>query len=447
MVELLEKHDTYQQICDHLKRHDSSNGRAWLGQVREAAMNRFANLGWPSTRDEEWRYTNLKPLIETDFSANETSDSIPTPDTLQPFAIGPTSAQLVFVDGCFCPELSQTTKLPTGIYVGNLNQALNDRGDLVRSHFEKSLRDSSDALSALNAALVKGGAFIHIENGIDVPDPIYLMYLSGTSVTPQMTHPRQLIIAESNCRATVVEHYASLRNKVYWNNAVTEARVETGAELTHYLIDRDCDQAFNTSTLCVDQDHNSRFRSHTALFGGRLVRNNVHVNLNGSGCDSLVNGLFVASGSQHMDNHMRVVHAAPNCDSRQFYKGVLDDHARGVFTGRIVVRQDAQKTDAKQTNRNLLLSDNAQINTKPQLEIYADDVKCTHGATTGQLDDEAMFYLRSRGITGTAARALLIYAFAAEGLDRMDEQPLQDYLSRELIQRLAQRGLLEPAFD
>jgi Fe-S cluster assembly protein SufD len=240
-----------------------------------------------------------------------------------------------------------------------------------------------------------------------------------------VTHPRTLIIVGEQSGVSVVEDYVSLGEGVHFSNAVTEVVAGDAARVTHTLVERENRQAFNVSSLAIHQGRNANVTSHSLLLGGALVRNNVHPVLAGEGGECLVNGLYMAKGEQHMDNYMRVEHAAPHCDSRQFYKGILDDRSHGVFHGRIVVQKGAQKTDAKQTNRNLLLSRDAQIDTKPQLEIYADDVKCTHGATIGQVDEEAVFYLRSRGIPETDARRLLLVAFAEESMERIQDETVR----------------------
>lgn len=248
-----------------------------------------------------------------------------------------------------------------------------------------------------------------------------------------MTNPRNLIVAEDATEASIVEDYVSLGSGISFSNAVTELVAGEGAVISHYLLEREDRQAFNVSTLRTQQARSANLSSHSVLLGGGLVRNNVHPVLAGEGGECLINGLFIGNGSQHMDNYMLVEHASPHCSSRQFYNGILDGHSHGVFHGRIIVHKGAQKTDAKQTNRNLLLSDDAQIDTKPQLEIYADDVKCTHGATIGQVDENALFYLRSRGIDEASARGLLLLAFANECLDRMKCRPVRDYL-QDLVQ-------------
>jgi len=265
-----------------------------------------------------------------------------------------------------------------------------------------------------------------------------LLYVSTGNAGPQMVHPRNLIIVEEDSQATVVEDYVSFNSGIFFSNIVTELVAGDAAVVSHYMIEREDQQACNVSTLRIQQGRSTNVASHAVLLGGALVRNNVHPVLAGEGADCLINGLFIGNHRQHMDNYMKVEHASPHCGSRQFYNGILDDYARGVFHGRIIVHKDAQKTDAKQTNRNLLLSDNAQIDTKPQLEIYADDVKCTHGATIGQMSEEALFYMRSRGVEEKAARALLLFAFANESLDRMKPGPVREFLQKLVPQWLPQ---------
>jgi Fe-S cluster assembly protein SufD len=267
-----------------------------------------------------------------------------------------------------------------------------------------------------------------------VEQPICLLFVSTGDDAPSMSHPRNLVVAEEDSQATIVEDYVSLDGGAVFCNTVTELVAGDHTVLSHYMIEREHEEAFNISTLRIQQGRSANVVSHSVLLGGALVRNNVHPVLAGEGGECLINGLFIGNGHQHLDNYMLVEHSSPRCGSRQFYNGILDGHAHGVFHGRIIVHQDAQKTDAKQTNRNLLLSDDAQIDTKPQLEIYADDVKCTHGATIGQIEADALFYLRSRGIDEVSARKLLLFAFASECLDRMKPGPVRRHVE-ELINR------------
>ncbi|HEY7536027.1 MAG TPA: Fe-S cluster assembly protein SufD, partial [Thermodesulfobacteriota bacterium] len=282
-----------------------------------------------------------------------------------------------------------------------------------------------------------------IPKGAVIEEPIYILFVSGGTSSPTITHPRNLVILEDNSQATIIEDYISLADDVYFSNSVTEVVAGQNSVLNHYMIERESKKAFNVSTIRFQQSRSSSVTLHSALLGGALVRNNVHPVMVGEGSQCVINGLFMPSGRQHMDNYMRVEHASPHCDSRQLYKGILDGKSHGVFHGRIIVHKNAQKTDAKQTNKNLLLSDEAQIDTKPQLEIYADDVKCTHGATIGQLDQNAIFYLRSRGVDEETSRALLLLAFASESLERMRVEPIRRGLEELVSKRFTQGKLLD----
>jgi Fe-S cluster assembly protein SufD len=271
-----------------------------------------------------------------------------------------------------------------------------------------------------------------------VDKPIHILFVSTAGDTPSMNHPRNLFVAEEESEVTLVEEYVSVDEGISFCNAATELVAKESAVVSHYMIEREHKSAFNISTLRIEQEKSANVASHSVLLGGGLVRNNVHPVLDGEGAECLINGLFVGNGRQHLDNYMLVEHGKPHCNSRQFYNGILDDQAHGVFHGRIIVHKDAQRTDAKQTNRNLLLSDDAQIDTKPQLEIYADDVKCTHGATIGQIEESALFYLRSRGIDEASARKLLLLAFANECLDRMQQESVRHYVEGLIGQYLVQ---------
>jgi Fe-S cluster assembly protein SufD len=354
-------------------------------------------------------------------------------DTLDACRIPGAACQLVFLNGRFAHELSELGSLPQGVRVGSLAGAIAQDGASLESHLGRYLNIERDAFAALNTAFIEDGAYVYLPRRTALEAPIYFLFISIPTQHPEMTNPRNLIVAESATEASIVEDYVSLGSGVSFSNAVTELVAGEDAVISHYLLEREDRQAFNVSTLRTQQARGTNVSSHSVLLGGGLVRNNVHPVLAGEGGECLINGLFIGNGTQHMDNYMLVEHASPHCSSRQFYNGILDGHSHGVFHGRIIVHKDAQKTDAKQTNRNLLLSDDAQIDTKPQLEIYADDVKCTHGATIGQVEENALFYLRSRGIDEASARGLLLLAFANECLDRMKCRPVRDYL-QDLVQ-------------
>jgi len=430
---------TYREAFDALA--EQNGVPRWLTNLRAKAMDRFESLGFPTTRHEEWRFTNVKPIATTPFALAEPVD-VPG-NAVEPYALGGISiARLVFVNGHYDASLSVIRdELPTGLTILNLADALRSHPDEVKPHLAKHGAFEDDAFSALNTAFVRDGAFIEVDKGVEIDRPIHLLFVSTTGDTPTVSHPRNLVVVHEGAKVTVVESHVSHdvdsgSSAPTWSNGVTEFVIEDNADAHHYLIEREADDAYNIETLAFEQGASSRFESHSALFGGAIVRNNVRATLSGERAHSVINGLYMPRGSQHMDNHMRVRHSAPNCDSRQFYKGVLDDTSRGVFAGRIVVDQVAQLTDAKQSNRNLLLSDKAQTNAMPQLEIYADDVKCTHGATTGAIEPSHLFYLKARGISEDVAMSMLVYAFAAEVLERMTVAPLRDQLESLLIQRL-----------
>ena len=374
--------------------------------------------------DEE----TLSAIAQTPFRLARNGRFRLSQKELEPYRVAGAARQLVFVNGCFARELSLLGKLPDGVKVTSLAAEISSNAGAIEAHFGRYLDIRRDAFSALNTAFVEDGAFVHIPRGTLVGEPICLLFVSTGDDAPSMSHPRNLIVAEEDSQATFVEDYVSLDAGAVFCNTVTELVAGDHTVLSHYMIEREHKRAFNISTLRIQQGRSANIVSHSVLLGGALVRNNVHPVLAGEGGECLVNGLFIGNSDQHLDNYMLVEHASPRCGSRQFYNGILDGHAHGVFHGRIIVHKDAQKTDAKQTNRNLLLSDDAQIDTKPQLEIYADDVKCTHGATIGQIEGDALFYLRSRGIDEVSARKLLLFAFASECLDRMKQGPVRKHV-------------------
>ena len=417
---------------------------AWLREMREDAFALFCQKGFPTTKDEDWRFTNVAKLAQTPFQVADPVIRVFDPGQLD--SIPGAACRLVFVNGRFAPQLSQLGSLPVGVEVGSLRSALARVRDpftrvqnpyhdsILESHLGRYLDVKRDAFCALNTALFEDGLYVHIPRRVVLRAPIHALFVSTPGGAPAMAHTRNLIFAEAESQASIVEDYVSFGDGPFFSNAATEVVAGEDAVLAHYLLEREGLEAYNVSTLRLEQARSANLSSHSVLLGGGLVRNNVHPVLAGEGAECLINGLFFGKDRQHVDNYMLVEHASPHCNSRQFYNGILDGRAHGVFHGRIIVHQDAQKTDAKQTNRNLLLSDDAQIDTKPQLEIYADDVKCTHGATIGQVEENALFYLRSRGIDEASARRLLLFAFASQCLERMRDEGMRAYLD-DLVQR------------
>lgn len=408
----------------------------WLRRLREDGFARFCQTGFPTTRDEDWRFTNVSAIARTSFQPAGSAKL--SEQDVAAFRVKGADPQLVFVNGRFSPELSRVNNLPRGLTATSLREQIEQHPETLEKHLGKYADARRDPFCALNTAFVGDGAYVHVARGVVVESPISLLYLSTKEDGPTVTHPRNLIVAEDESQVAVIEDYASVGGEsVALSNAVTELVAGESTIAQHYLIEREHLRAFNVQTLRIQQGRSANVASHSLLLGGGLVRNNVHPVLAGEGGECLINGLFLGTGRQHLDNYMHVEHAAPHCGSRQFYNGILDGQAHGVFHGRIVVHKEAQKTDAKQTNRNLLLSDDAQIDTKPQLEIYADDVKCTHGATIGQIEENALFYLQSRGISEAEARRLLLMAFAEECVERMHASA-----AREHIEGLIRENLL-----
>ncbi len=425
-----ELHDFSQRLSDQ---------PAWLIALRREGHTQFAATGFPTTHDEDWRFTNVAEVGKTRFTLTPPSEPVRARD-LEPFATAAFACQLVFVNGRFAPELSRIPAMPAGVKIGSLAEEIAVNSRAVEAHLGHYLNFRRDPFCALNTAFIEDGAYVFVPRNIIVEQPVYLLFVTAPAARPAMDHPRNLIVAEESSRLTIVEDYVSLGEEPSFSNAATELVVGANAHVEHYMIVREGEKTYNFSTLRIQQGRNSNVATHSLLLSGALVRNNVHPVLAGEGSECLINGLFMANGREHMDNYMLVEHASPHCGSRQFYNGVLNGNSHGVFHGRIIVHKDAQKTDAKQTNRNLLLSDDAQIDTKPQLEIYADDVKCTHGATIGQVDENALFYLRSRGLDEASARHVLLLAFANECLDRMNSITVRNHLERLVVEGLPEQA-------
>ncbi len=417
--------------------------------LREAAFARFAELGLPTTQDEEWKYTSLAPLAQVQFEpAAEGKLHGPTLEQLDRLAGGPPgdgAVRLVFVDGHHRPELSSHAASSGGAFIGSLAAALAERPELVERELARHADYQRDALIALNTAFIEDGAFIHLPAGAVLQVPIHLLFVSTAPGKATVSQPRNLIVAGAGSQATVVETYAGLFDNVYLTNAVTEVVLGEGARLEHTKLQEESARAFHIALIQVTHGRNSRFTSHSVALGAALARNEVRALFAAEGSECTLNGLYMATGKQHLDNRTLIDHQSPRCTSRELYKGVLDGHSRGVFSGRVLVRMDAQKTDARQTNRNLLLSEDALVNTKPQLEIFADDVKCAHGAAVGQLDEDALFYLRSRGLDREATRSLLTYAFASEMVNLIPVGPQRARVRELVISRLPEWENLKEA--
>jgi Fe-S cluster assembly protein SufD len=418
----------------------ASGAPAWLKELRDGAIARFDALGFPTTKQEAWRFTSTKPIADTWFElAPAPRAPLPAPGDIEPFALG-AGPRLVFVNGHYSAALSHVTGLPKGVRVESLAAALTTDAASIREHLGKYAAFTDRPFAALNTAFVRDGAFVYVPAKVMIEEPIELLFLAtpSTGGARLVAHPRNLIVIEREARATVVETYAALGEGVYWTNAVTEVVAGDGARVDCYRVQRESDRAYHVAVTDVHQGRDTTVNVHAVAFGGALARHDLRGTLAGAGGYLILNGLYLLAGEQHADHHTAIDHAAPHCESHEYFNGVLDGRSRGVFNGRIIVRPGAQKTDSKQTNNNLLLSADAHADSQPQLEIYADDVKCTHGSTVGPLDPKALFYLRSRGIGEAEARRLMTYGFAAEILNRMDVAPLRAQLDRIVRARLAE---------
>ncbi len=418
----------------------AGRGPAWLKQMREGAIARFAELGFPTMKQEEWRFTSVAPIAELPFTLpHATRARLPSRASLDALALG-AGPRVVLVDGHYAPELSTATAGTAGVRAGGLAAALEtDTGcELVQAHLARHARWQDSAFAALNTAFLADGAFVHVPAGVVLDRPLEVVFLSaGRDDGPTVSHPRCLFVVERGAQAAIVETYAGAADEVYWTNAVTEIVVGEGARVELYRVQREGPNSFQVATTHSRQERDSYMGLHVVTLGAALARHDITAVLDGPGAELILNGLYLLGGAQHADHHTVIDHAQPHCASHEFFNGVLAERAHGVFNGRIVVRPGAQRTDSKQTNNNLLLSTEARADSQPQLEIYADDVKCTHGSTVGPIDQTQLYYLRSRGLSLEAARGILTYGFGAEILDRMRDPDVRDRLDRLVRERLA----------
>ena len=424
---------------------------ASVAELRRRAFERFTALGFPTPRDEAWRFTNVAPIAGTAFAlAAPAEREAAVADVAPHAATGVGAGQtLLFVNGSSVAPASDLSALPAGVEVTSLADGLAaDAGGAVRQAVEAHLASGagiglkSEAFTALNTALLRDGAVVHVPANTVVEQPIQLLFVTSPPPggAPAMTHPRVLIVVGENAQVRLVESYGGGGESAYLTNAVTEVVAGPGAVVDHYKTVREGPAAYHIASMDVRLGRAARFSSHAVTLEGAIVRNDVQAHLDGEGVECTLNGLYLANGRRLVDNHTTIHHAQPHCSSHELYKGILDGEARAVFNGKIIVAIDAQKTDAKQSNKALLLSEDAQINTKPELEIFADDVKCTHGATVGQLDEDALFYLRARGLGLEQARNVLIHAFASDLLNRIAIAPIREQLEDLLLAQLPGSG-------
>jgi Fe-S cluster assembly protein SufD len=440
LAELSPEQERYLSQFSSFARRQADRDPPWLMEKRQAAMRCFTRLGFPTTHDEAWRFTSLRPLTRVPFAHAGALDSRPAPADLDSLTGEESRAcRLVFLNARFSREHSSFGHLPPGVRVQGLAELLNGQSPSIQEALGRYAGDREEVFAALNTAFLEDIALVYLPRNTVVEQPIHLHFYSGGEGQPVVSHPRCLVLAGANSQARIVETYTGEPDSLYFTNTVTELVAQEGAVVEHYKLQQESVRAFHVATLQFQLGRSAKVSSHSISLGGALVRNHVNAVLDGEGAEATLNGFSLTTGGQHVDNHTSIDHAKPHCNSFEFYKGILDDHSRGVFNGRIIVRPHAQKTDSKQTNQNLLLSEEALINTNPQLEIYADDVRCTHGATIGQLDPQAIFYLQSRGIGREAARQLLTFAFANDITSQIRIEPIRSRLEKTLFHRLAEK--------
>ncbi|MBI3999164.1 MAG: Fe-S cluster assembly protein SufD [Candidatus Omnitrophica bacterium] len=441
------KKDRYLKAFELLEKEVGAKSPSWISQIRKRAVRDFSNLGFPTLREENWKYTNVNSIAQTSF-AFPSDHAAPqlSAGQLEPFGFGGSRGQrFVFVNGFYASELSSEAPSRNGPRAESLESVLTRDPKLAEPYLARLAPYDRHIFTALNTAFMHQGAFIYLPEGKVLNEPIHLLFVSSPQEEAMIFQPRVLIVAGKNSRAAVIENYVSLGSSPYFTNTVTEIVLEEGAFLEHYKLQRESENAFHVGTTHVRQSRASKFRSFSLALGAKLCRNNLNVNLDQEGAGCTLNGLYLVTGEQHVDHTTLIDHSKPNGTSNQIYKGILSGKATGVFSGKVLVHKDAQKTDAHQINKNLLLSDQSTMNTKPQLEILADDVQCTHGAAVGQLDEKAIFYFETRGISREKARKLLSYGFANEVIQAISYEPIRTELNRLVFKRLEDFSCLPEA--
>ena len=435
VTELIKQEGSYLDALRALYSSQHASGIDWLDRLRNTAMERFSELGFPSVKDEEWKYTNVAPIARMDFQSASAAEDL----DMAEFDVPETrESQLVFLNGKLQKDKSSVAGLNDGVTAVGLVEACRGEGDArVREHLARSADYVANGFTALNTGFISDGVFIHIPRNIEVTQPIHLLF--GSDGAERVTYPRVLVVAEENSSVTIIESYVGARDAEYFTNAVVEVVLKDGAKVEHYKVQREGAGAFHVATTVAELGTNASYDATTINFGGKLSRHDVRSIMDHEGAECWVDGLYLVADSQHTDTHSVIDHRKPHCTSHQLYKGILDGKSRAVFNGKVFVRHDAQKTDAMQTNKNLLLSNEARVDTKPQLEILADDVKCAHGAAVGQIEEDELFYLETRGIHPDLGRNLLTYGFAEEVIAKIKVDSIKQQLDEAVLNRLNTR--------
>jgi len=435
VTELIKQESSYLEALRDLHSAQPASNVEWLDSLRNTAMERFSELGFPSVKDEEWKYTNVAPIARMSIQPSAASADLELANFEVPEA---NDSQLVFINGKLQRDRSSVTALPDGVTAVDLVEACgSDHSTILREHLARFADYVSSGFTALNTGFISDGVFIHVRRNVEVSQPIHILFISDGA--QPVTFPRVLIVAEENSSATIVESYLGANGAEYFTNAVVEVALKDAARLEHYKVQREGSDAFHVATTVAELGNNASYNTTTLNLGAKLSRHDVRTIMDHEGAECWVDGLYLVSENQHTDTHSVIDHRKPHCTSHQLYKGILDGKSRAVFNGKIFVRHDAQKTDAMQTNKNLLLSNEARVDTKPQLEILADDVKCAHGAAVGQIEEDELFYLETRGIHPDLARNLLTYGFAEEVINKIKVESIKRQLDEAVLNRLNTR--------
>lgn len=438
----LAQEELYLKAFDSSLKNGAGQAPEWIRELRERAIAQFKLLGFPTARrgNEEWKYTDVGPLARIPFHP-VTTIGLPSlaSQELKDLTLGhPEWPRIVFVDGAYSDELSSLASLPAGVSVINLAQAMMTRGNQARQHLGRYAQVDNNAFAALNMAFLQEGAFVHVPDGTVAGEPIHLLFLYTGRETDTVTHPRILVLTGKDSKATIIESYASLSPHRYFTNAVTEIVVGPGTAVKYYKLQQQSPVAYHITNTHVFNSRNGSFTSVNLDLGGGLVRNNLNLLMGEEGCSCTLNGLYVLGGTQHTDNQVIIDHASSYTTASELYKGILNDESHSVFHGSIIVREGIHKVNANQVDKNLLLSDRAEADTKPAFWIYSDDVRCGHGAACGQMDENALFYLRSRGMEEQAARRMLVRAFASDVMDGIEDEALRSSLDQLVQTKLDQ---------
>ena len=434
--------EAIQHVITDFESLKTSNESEWFGEQRDSAINTFKQTGFPTTRQENWKYTDVKQIARQAFSANQIGNASLSEDELNNIRFDELNCiELVFLNGEYSATHSKVDNLPEGVVICDLATAFSKHRDILEEQLQQSEFNNS-AFTVLNTAFIQHGVLIFIPRNTKLERPVNLLFVSKQQEHEFAAHLRNIVMLEENSELTLIESYVGLNEAQYFTNAITDITLRENARCIHYKLQQESVSSYHIGNLRAQQHKDSYLETHSIALGAALARNDIHGQLNAPGANIVMNGLYMTNGKQHIDNHTRVDHLQPHTFSTENYRGVLNNQSRAVFNGKVIVHKDAQKIEAHQNNANLLLSDDAEIDTKPELEIYADDVKCSHGATVGQLDKDMLFYLRSRAIDEDTARSLLTFAFAEEVISKINLQAIRNRLEYLVVGQLPDADLI-----